>query len=94
MRRMHALGISIVGLLLAASAWASATRPVAVSPGDASKLALIGDACPTFSWGAVEGARFYELVVYRLSEEGEEEEPVLRQTFAGSVSSWTPSLDR
>jgi len=55
---------------------------------------VIGDPCPTFSWGSVEGAKSYELVIYRLREEGEEARPVLRQTFAGSVASWTPSLDR
>ena len=32
--------------------------------------------------------------MYRLGEEGEEAQPVLRQTFAGTASSWTPSLDR
>ena len=72
----------------------AAERPVAVSPGDASRLALTGDTCPAFSCGAVSGAEGYELVVYRLTEEGEEAQPVLRQTFTGSASSGTPSLDR
>jgi hypothetical protein len=69
--------------------------PVAVSPGDASTRALVEDRCPTFSWGTIEGARSYELVVYRLGEEGEEEEkePVVRENLAGSASLWTPSLD-
>ena len=66
---------------------------MAVSPGSATG-ALIGDACPTISWGSVEGAKSYELAVYRIREAGEEAEVVLRETFAGSVSGWTPSLDR
>ena len=53
---------------------------------------MIGDECPTFSWSGAPGADAYELVVYRLGEEYEEGEPVIRQTFAGSASSWTPSL--
>jgi microcystin-dependent protein len=66
---------------------------MAVSPGSATS-SLIESRCPTFSWSQVEGAGGYELVVYRLGEEGEEPVPELRQTFAGSVSGWTPSLDR
>ena len=66
-------------------------RPTAVSPGSpagAGELVDAASACPTFSWGSVAEARSYELVVYRLGEAGEEAEPVLRQSFAGSVSSW------
>ena len=77
-------------LLIATTGWAG-SQPVAVSPGTASG-ALIGDACPTFSWGAVAEAKSYELVVYRVGEEHEEAEPVLRQSFAGSANGWTPSL--
>jgi hypothetical protein len=67
-------------------------RPVAVSPGSATG-SVIGDACPTFSWGAVPEASSYQLVVYRVGD-SEDAEPVLRETFAGSVNGWTPSLDR
>ncbi len=80
-------------LAFAGVGWAGES-PVAVSPGDASKLTLIEGRCPTFSWGLVEGARSYELVVYRLGEEAEEAQVVLRQSFAGSASGWTPSYDR
>ncbi|MDH3745647.1 MAG: hypothetical protein OES47_11165, partial [Acidobacteriota bacterium] len=45
------------------------------------------------SWGEVEGARWYDLVVYRLEDE-EQTEPVLRERITGSALSWTPSLDR
>jgi hypothetical protein len=83
----------VFGFVLAATALFAGSKPVAVSPGDASKLVLIGDICPTFSWGQVDGARSYELVVYGLGGDGEEAKPVLRQTVAGSASSWTPALD-
>ena len=92
MRRSAAHTVLVL-IVLSSAAWA-AEPPVAVSPGDASRLALTGDTCPAFSWGAVSGAEGYELVVYRLTEEGEEAPPVLRQTFTGTASSWTPSLDR
>ena len=29
----------------------------------------------------------------RIGEEGDEAQPVLRETFAGAVNGWTPSLD-
>ena len=82
---------TVLILVLCSAAWA-AERPVAVSPGDASRLALTGDTCPTFSWGAVDGAKSYELVVYRVDETRKEAEPVLRQAIAGSAFGWTPSL--
>ena len=84
---------TVLVLVLCSAAWA-AESPVAVSPGASSKLALVEARCPTFSWGSVARAGSYELVVYRLGEEGEEPQPVFRQNFAGSVTSWTPSLDR
>lgn len=83
----------LVGLMLGTAAW-SAEAPVAVSPANGSRPALIGDRCPTFSWGVVDEAVGYELVVYRLGAEGERAEPALRESFAGSVGAWTPSLDR
>lgn len=84
----------VVGALQVATPLLAGSKPVTVSPGDPSKLVLVGDACPTFSWGEVDGARGYELVIYRLGEEGEEAQPVLRQRISGSALGWTPSLDR
>lgn len=85
------LGIALGAGPGGASSALAAERPVAVSPGS-ERGALIGDGCPTFSWGEVEGARRYELVVYRVSSDEEESRPVLRKTFPGTVESWTPSL--
>lgn len=85
---------TILALVICSAAWA-ADVPVAVSPGDASNLALIEGRCPTFSWGALPGAESYELVVYRGDETRKEASPpVLRQSIAGSALSWTPPLAR
>lgn len=49
------------------SALAVADDPVAaipVSPGDSQAGALIGEPCPSFSWGAVAGAQRYELAIF------------------------------
>lgn len=83
---------AIAAVLVAAGVWA-AEKPLAVSPGSATG-SLIGDACPTFSWGTVPGAQSYALVVYRLDEESEDTKLVLRLTFPGSVHGWTPALDQ
>jgi len=63
----------------------AAEPPVTVSPGSASRLALVGGRCPTFSWGEVGGAKGYELVIYRVGDDGEQAQAVLRRSFAGSV---------
>lgn len=80
-------------LLTAAVCWAANGAPVTVSPGTAAGT-LIGDVCPTFIWGAVPEASAYELVVYRVGDQGEEAEPMLSQHIAGSAFAWTPSLHR
>lgn len=92
--RVHPVLLLAVGGLLTAAAVFAGSRPVAVSPGDASKLILIGDTCPTFTWGEVDETKAYELVVYQVGEEGEAAKAVLRQRIPGTASVWTPSLDR
>ena len=92
MRAQRVLLVGLCGLWVAAAVFAG-SKPVAVSPGTPTG-SLIGDTCPTFSWGAVAGAKGYELVVYRAEKESDETAPVLRETFSGSASSWTPDLDR
>jgi len=94
MARRRLILIPVLVSLALAGAALAAQAPVAVSPGDATKVALIRDDCPTFSWGEVEGAKSYDLVVYRLGEQNEDEEPVLRRSFPGSVDGWTPALDQ
>ena len=84
----------VVSSLLVATPLLAGSKPVTVSPGDPSKLVLIGDTCPTFSWGQVDKAQGYELLVYHLGEDGEEAMPVLRQRISGSALTWTPALSR
>lgn len=84
---------ALIGVLVIGGATAAAQIPTAVSPGAVDRLAEIEGRCPTFSWGAVAGALRYELEVYRLGERDEEAELVLQTSFAGSISSWTPTLD-
>ena len=79
------------GALVAAATFGF-SKPQAVSPGSLAG-SVIGDPCPTFSWVEVEGARFYELVVYRHGESGESIEAVLSQRIPGPALSWTPPLE-
>jgi hypothetical protein len=73
-------------------AWA-VSAPVAVSPGSVAG-GSIASGCPTLSWGPLAGAESYELVIYRVGEEGVEAEPVLSRHIPGAALGWTPSLDR
>ena len=95
MRQTVLRGVLLVSLLLI-SVWGAraAEAPVAVSPGDASKLIRVEVRCPTFSWGGLPDAKSYELVVYRLRSEDDQEAPLIRKNISGSALSWTPSLDR
>ncbi len=74
-----------------------AMAPQTVSPGFGDRVALVDQRCPTFSWGAVPGASFYELVVYALPEgsPGELEltpqTQVLGERVTGAACSFTPS---
>lgn len=88
--------------ILGAPAGVLALEPaVAVSPASQTG-SRVQDRCPTFIWSDVPGAEGFELVIYRIADDGEvgrlpSESPgaaevVLRQTFSGGVDSWKPSL--
>ncbi len=66
-------------------------RPTGVSPGGLDAFHP-GDACPTFSWATVAGARGYELVVYPVAKESGK--PSLEALLPAGASSWTPAADR
>lgn len=70
---------------------AASQAPVTASPGTAGG-ARIGDPCPTFSWGSVPDADSYELVVFRVDQQGEEVEPALAHRIPGTALTWTPPL--
>ena len=76
--------------LVSASAWSAGNRiPVAVSPGAGSGFQHVADACTTFSWAGVEGAKGYMLAVYEVIESGQLGRSVLRQDLPPGAFSWT-----
>lgn len=89
---MHSKSVVIALAVLAAARPVWPTEiPLAVSPGSETGT-LIEGRCPTFSWGEVAGAQSYDLVVYRVDDQAQDAEPVLRKEFSSSVYSWTPAL--
>ena len=69
--------------------------PQPVSPGAATAGAVAELRCPTFSWSGIEGARGYELAVFRVPQApGAEPIMVTRATVSGDARSWTPALDQ
>ncbi len=81
----------LVAVVAAASELAA---PVPISPLVAS-TALVEIRCPTFSWGAVVDAKWYELAVYLTDGNGATGEPVapvLWTRLPGSATSWTPTV--
>ena len=100
-RHEHCGALLIAACLGAATVHGAPTGPVTISPGEEQAVVLIGDACPTFSWGVLADSvapASFELAVYRLEgmTVGEIElgELVLLETVSGGGSSWTPPLDR
>ena len=84
------LVLSVAGSV-AVSFAAPIERPVAVSPGGATGMAVVEARCPSFSWGAVPDAGRYELEIFRIDDLGTAE-IVVRQEIHGAASSWTPTL--
>ena len=84
------------------SAPAVADDPIAaipVSPGDSQAGALIGNPCPSFSWGAVEGAQRYELAIFDAqwddspgyAEQARQGIALRRIEIDAPALSWTPA---
>lgn len=71
--------------------------PQPVSPGSGEIGALIAEPCPTFSWGAVDGAQRYELSLYdaqwnpstNAQEQRASAEPVRKIAIDAPATSWT-----
>ena len=75
----------------------ASTAPPTVSPGQSDRLGPVDSACPTFSWGDVEGESAYELAVLPVAQGAEGDDaaaPVLRLELPPGTSTWTPSSDR
>ena len=72
---------------------------IPVSPGTQEAGALIGDPCPSFSWGAVDGAQRYELAIFDAQwqdspayDDQQVQGAQLRQIeIAAPALSWTPA---
>ena len=98
MKRPSLLGVLPVSIFISAAVVSASPQwPVAVSPGASQSVALIGQRCPSFSWGAVERPTRFEVVVYELPEEDEQVEeavPVIQTALPGTAFSWTPPLDQ
>lgn len=104
---MRRTGASISAVLVmalltfAGGAAADNAAPLPVSPGDTARFAAVGTSCPTFSWGAVEGAKGYEVAVYdarggQIAETRAVDSPLvpaLRKRVPGLALSWTPSAE-
>jgi len=93
MTRLTLTAIPAFVLFVLAAPVLAAEAPVAVSPGNAAKLAVIGDACPTLSWTASSTATSYELVIYAVGESEGESTELLSRRLPGGATSWTPALD-
>jgi hypothetical protein len=64
-----------------------------VSPGAPTAPKTVGTPNPSFSWAGVPNAVGYELVIFDLTDLGEDDPPVRRVELPGAASSWTPSLE-
>ena len=99
MKNAHRLTATIALTLITLAA-GTATATEGVSPGAIDRVAVVNNACPTFSWGEDDNAAAYELVAYRLPKSEQEaaelssENEVLFASVAGAATSWTPSADQ
>ena len=88
--------ISFLGYFLCVVvAMAQPEQSVGVSPGSSDSVSVIGQSCPTFSWGPVDGASHFDLVVYAIRDDDVETEqafPVTQITLPSTLS-WTPSRE-
>jgi preprotein translocase subunit Sec61beta len=92
------LAVTLAGIAMTASA----TVPEGVSPGAVDRIVEVESRCPSFYWSGAPGAAAYELVVYRLPEEGQTpdtgeiefslSDEVLYAKVPGGATAWQPSL--
>ncbi len=93
--RWSGRGIWTVAIILSATPAWPAEPPVPVAPGSATRIAVVPGRCPTFHWGQGEQAEAYELVIYRITQAGDQtaREDVQRVHLPRTVQGWTPSLE-
>jgi hypothetical protein len=75
-----------------AAAVATESLPAPVSPGAPDRFAGAAGSCPTFTWATTPSAAGYELVLFRLAEDGAlaDPEPAIRVVLPAGSSAWTP----
>ncbi|MBA4373491.1 MAG: hypothetical protein C0402_11600 [Thermodesulfovibrio sp.] len=85
-------------VLATAAGVLSAGAPTPVSPGGSAESPDVSTPCPTFSWGAVEGAKAYELAVFEQAGEylayadnlAISGNSVLKKIIPAPALAWTP----
>lgn len=97
-----AILLVMAALAAALTVLEAATDPVAVSPGGLAEVKRVATACPTFSWGAAEGARAYLVEVFEIRDSAAglrrkvaaaiESAPVMTAEVSAAATSWTPAL--
>ena len=100
MKKRIGAGFVLLGLLVVAGT-AAQIVPMAVSPGSERGVAVVGQACPTFSWTAVDWASGYRVAVFEAlgvqipsyEEMAAGMVPALSKEIAGRALSWTPSAE-
>ena len=90
MRGLSYSGLIVGVCLVSVPLLGDSERPSAVSPGSATVSRQLASSCPTFSWGGVTDASGYELVIYRVAENGELQ-TVREAKLPRGATSWTPS---
>jgi len=101
MKRRTLVCFVLLGLLVVLGP-AAQVVPVAISPGRAGGVAVVGELCPTFSWTSVDWAVGYRVAVFealgvvpvsyeQMASGGST--PVLTKEIEGRGLSWTPSTE-
>jgi len=101
--RVVLLSVMLAGFVVRAAAETAAV-PEGVSPGAENRFSTIRDECPTFSWEAIAGTAFYELVAHQTPDDQRfsvdtaidlsKTQEVLYTWVPGGATSWTPELER
>ncbi len=93
-QRVRVITVFSIWLVASGALW-SAEAPAPVSPGGAETMVTADQRCPTFIWGALPGAKRFELAVYAADDAaGSAAEPVLTAELPGSVQAWVPPAER
>jgi hypothetical protein len=93
--------VALMVVLTAAPMRSESAEARAVSPGASERFTGVENRCPTFSWEAIPGAEWYELVVYELpvgfdlatGAGFDDATEVMVVRVPGGALSWTPPME-